>query len=235
MISWLLTWGEHLSANYENVRRLFPELFDVTDSVGKAVVDSASVMDIPPGTVLFRQGDLCHNYLLVLEGTVRVYARAENGREIVLYRIGTGGSCVLTTTCLMGKRSYPAEGVTESAVKALAISAAAFQRGIAQSERLREFVFQSYGERLSELIVLLEEVAFQRIDIRLARHLLERTRHQPVLAATHQALAVELGSAREVVSRQLKEFEKKRWLSLQRGSINILDRAAIEAFAAVLL
>ncbi len=205
-----------------------PSLSSIRDTAGRAILSQAAIIEMPVDTYVFRQGDLCQNYLLLLEGSVRVSARTESGREIVLYHIQSGGSCVLTTSCLMGGRHYPAEGVTETAVRALAISAEDFNRGLAKSETLRSFVFESYAERMRDLIMLVEEVAFSRIDVRLARHLLLIRNESNIIDATHQVLALELGTAREVVSRQLKDFERRGWISQKRGQLTLLQESSMK-------
>jgi CRP/FNR family transcriptional regulator len=134
---------------------------------------------------------------------------------------------VLTTSCLFGNTHYPAEGITESAVTALAIPAAAFQQALQDSAAFREFVFRSFSTHLASVIGLVEEVAFGRLDSRLARYLLDHCDAEQVVRTTHQALATELGSAREVISRLLKELELQGRVELQRGRIRILDREAL--------
>jgi CRP/FNR family transcriptional regulator len=209
-------------------QQAFPQLHNTGDAVVQQLLDRAALIDLPAGATAFRQGDACHHYLLVVEGSVKVLTRAENGREIVLYRLGSGDSCVLTTSCLFGNVNYPAEGISETGVKALAIPAGEFERALQQSSTFRNFVFGSFSAHVASLITLVEEVAFGRMDIRLARHLLKRAGRVQQLQTTHQQLATELGSAREVISRQLKEFEMQGWVRLHRGSIEIIDRAALE-------
>lgn len=157
---------------------------------------------------------------------------AESGREIVLYRVDAGETCVLTTACLLAHEAYSAEGITESQVRAVTISARTFHELLGRSTVLREFVFRSYGSRISDLMLLVEEVAFKRIDLRLARFLADRADAGGNLGATHQAIAVELGTAREVVSRQLKEFERQGLVALSRGRISVRDAAALREMCA---
>jgi CRP/FNR family transcriptional regulator, anaerobic regulatory protein len=204
----------------------FPAL-RALDEAGREIVASARVVELPAGTTVFRHGDRCQNYLLMLSGSVRVQKGSEGGREIVLYRVEAGEGCVLTTSCLLAHEHYPAEGVTETDARALAIPAERFEEGLALSPGFRNFVFASYGRRIADLIVLVEEVAFGRIDCRLAHWLLEHTGADGGIAHTHQELATELGTAREVVSRQLKEFERRGWVKLHRGRIDLLNRAAL--------
>ena len=212
-------------------QRVFPQLGKLPagrDNEIEKLLDAASEVTLPAKTTVFHQGDACSNYILVLEGSVRVMTRAENGREIVLYRLGAGDSCVLTTSCLFGNSHYPAEGITDNEVRALVIPASVFQRVLQSSPAFREFVFASFSEHLGSLITLVEEVAFGRLDMRLAKHLLEHADADNTLHITHQQLATELGTAREVVSRQLKDFEQQGWLTLQRGSLTLLDPDAME-------
>jgi len=213
-------------------KKVLPQLAEIDAASAGGILERAREVSLPAQSAVFHQGDRCIHYLLVLEGVVKVLMRALNGREIVLYRLGAGDSCVLTTSCLFGNTRYPAEGVTETAVTALSIPADVFQRALQDSAAFREFVFQSFTDHLASVISLVEEVAFGRLDSRLARQLLEHCDPDLVVRTTHQALATELGSAREVISRLLKELEVQGRLELQRGSIRILDQAALELLAA---
>lgn len=207
----------------------FPALREITDPVGRRVITAAQHLRVPPGTTVFHTGDPCRNYLLVIDGSVRVQQTAPNGREIVLYRVGPGESCVLTTSCLLATSGYAAEGITEDEVEAVAIPAPDFHRAVAESPGFRQFVFDGFGQRLAELMTLIEEVAFGRLDARLAQRLLRLAGEADRVETTHQQLATEIGSAREVVSRQLKEFERRGWVALGRGHVDLRDRRALAA------
>ncbi len=195
------------------------------------IAEQSRQIELPPETTVFRQGDRCENYLLVLQGSVKVFSRAENGREILLYRVRDGESCTLTTACLFGDNPYPAEGVSETEVSALAIPRPVFNRGLAGSENFRRMIFDQYARRLSEVITLVEALSFGRIDIRLARLLLQLGARSHTLETTHQSLAIELGSVREVISRQLKDFEHRGLVSLQRGRITLKDIGGLRRIA----
>ena len=186
---------------------------------------------VPANSTVFRQGDSCENYLLILDGSVKVFSRAENGREIILYRVKKGESCTLTTACLFTNNPYPAEGITETDSIALMIPRPVFNRALAESEEFRRIIFNQYAKRLSDVINLVENLSFGHIDIRLARLLLQLGSDSDTIETTHQTLATELGSAREVISRQLKEFENKQLISLQRGSITISNRDSLQRLA----
>ncbi|HTH17071.1 MAG TPA: Crp/Fnr family transcriptional regulator [Magnetospirillum sp.] len=180
---------------------------------------------MPAGTVLFQDGSECQAYVLVLDGSVRVQKVSENGREIVLYRVEAGQSCVLTTNCLIAREDYAAQGIAETDIRALVLPAATFRALLAKSEAFRDFVFSAYATRIGDLLMLIEEVAFGRIDVRLAGWL--RQRAGSAIRVTHQEVAVELGTAREVISRQLKEFERRGWVALGRGRIEVTDAAGL--------
>lgn len=216
-----------------NWQQSFPHLSEINDAVINDLMNNAGTINMPANSTAFHQGDACSNYLLILSGSIKVMTRAENGREIVLYRLGDGDSCVLTTSCLFGNARYPAEGISETDVTALAIPATQFNQAIEHSKPFREFVFNSFSSHLSSLITLVEEVTFGKLDIRLARHLLKLSTDNSTLETTHLQLATELGSAREVISRLLKDFESRGWLKLYRGSLEVLDKQSLEKLAAM--
>ncbi len=194
---------------------------------------SATRVTMPAGSPVFTAGSPCRNALLVILGSIRVQMISEGGREIVLYRVGPGETCVLTTSCLLAAEDYPAEARAETEVAAAILPAAVFHDLLGRSVRFRTHVFQTYGRRITDLMLVIDEVAFRRIDLRLAKLLVERCDPRGRgLAATHQQLALELGSAREVISRQLKEFERRGWLILRRGQIDRVDIPALRLFLA---
>ncbi len=150
-----------------NWRDVLPNLDKSTDTQVSQLLDNAHLVSLKDNSTVFQQGDSCSNYYIILDGTVKVFTRAENGREIMLYRLNKGDSCVITTSCLFGNKNYPAEAQTEGLVTALAIPATQFNLAIQQSTAFRELVFSAFSVHLSELIVLVEEVAFGKaIDAR---------------------------------------------------------------------
>jgi cAMP-binding proteins - catabolite gene activator and regulatory subunit of cAMP-dependent protein kinases len=192
-----------------------------------ALMRGAQQVRLPRGTVAYCPGQRCEHFILVLDGAIRVQMLSETGREFVLYRVTAGESCILTTSCLLGGADYPAEAIAETEVHALMIPRTAFRACIDSSPALRDFVFDGFGRRLTDLLSVVEEIAFRRLDLRLARMLIERTDPDCCVRLSHQALAKELGTVREVVSRQLKDFERRRWVKLHRGWIEVLDAAAL--------
>lgn len=212
--------------------RAFPALRQVSDPAWLEAVARMRLADVPQGSVLFRDGDACGGYVMVVEGSVRIQKIDPEGREIVLYRVERGQTCMLTTTCLLGGQAYPAEGVAETKVSLAMLPRDAFDAAMAASDAFRRFVFAAIGTRISDLMLLVEDVAFGRMDMRLARLLLKRVHeHGKRLDCTHQELAFELGTAREVISRMLKDFERKNWLSLGRGRIEVLKPSELSGIA----
>ncbi len=183
-------------------------------------------MTVPSGAVLLAAGDRCSGYLIVLQGAVRLQKTSEGGREIVLYRLGPGESCPLNISALLTGEPYPVDAVTETAVTAIILSEAAFNRLIAGSDVFRRSVFSIYSSRMVDLLQLIDKIAFGRIDVRLAGWLVEHAANRPV-KATQQELAAELGTAREVVARQLKKFEMQGWLTRRSRTIEVLNPVAL--------
>lgn len=209
----------------------FPGLAALEPEVGARLIASAKVVRVPEGTTVFGPGQPAENLLLLLSGRIKVRQVSEAGREIVLYRVHGGESCVMTTACLMAFDDYSAEGVAETAVEAVAIPRAAFDEAVAGSPTFRRFVFQAFSRRIADLFLTIEEVAFGKIDVRLAQRLVELARGGTRVATTHGALAGELGTAREVVSRQMAEFQRRGWVAQARGTVEILRPEELVAFA----
>jgi CRP/FNR family transcriptional regulator len=206
----------------------FSGLSALDDRLKRKLVNQSRVASYKKGTKIFGPGKTPENLLLLLAGTVRVQQQSENGREIVLYRIHAGESCVMTTACLLAYEDYSAEGIAETDIRAAAIPRSVFDDLIASSKEFREFVFTAYSRRITDLFYVIDEVAFRRVDIRLAQKLIELQDKDHTLRVTHQQLAAELGTAREVISRQLQEFQRRHWLTLSRGAVKLEDEAALK-------
>lgn len=209
-------WIDH----FPGLRRLPPDLLD-------PLLRSSAIVVLPAGSRIFGPGQAPGHFLLLVEGTIRVQQVSEQGREIVLYRVADGESCALTTACLMGFEDYLAEAIAETDVRAVAIPRATFDSLIARSPDFRRFVFTAFSRRVTDLFRVIEDVAFSRMDIRLAHKLLELSEGREQITVTQQQLAAELGSAREVVGRMLAEFRRRGWVEPSRGSITLTDRAAL--------
>lgn len=211
----------------------FPGLSSLEPQIRDALIRNSAIVTMPEGSVIFGAGKSPENLLLLLEGRVRVQQVSEGGREIVLYRVEAGQSCVLTTACLLAHEDYSAEGVAEAVVRAVAIPRAVFDDLVSRSVEFRNFVFAAYSRRITDLFQVIEDIAFQRVDIRLAQKLVALERGTGQVKATHQQMAAELGTAREVVSRQLGEFQRRGWIRQSRGTIDLVDLAGLGRLAAM--
>lgn len=209
---------------FSGLSRLSPDVKDLLSARSK-------IVSVPAGSVMFGPGKSPENMLFLLDGTVRVQQVSDTGREIVLYRINAGESCVLTTACLLAYDDYSAEGIAETDVQAAAIPREVFDELVAQSKSFRNFVFAAFSKRITGLFLMVDEVAFQRIDVRLAQKLITLSDGADKVATTHQKLSVELGTAREVISRQLQEFQRRGWIAQSRGTVELLNRAELENLA----
>jgi CRP/FNR family transcriptional regulator len=209
------------------LQSLYPALAGLGADELSQVLARAAVVRVPEGTLLFGAGSPCTQFPFVLEGTIRV-AKTGEGRELQLYRVGPGESCVLTSSCLVGRSDYPAAGIAETDAELLVLPRDAFDALMARHAPFREYVFSLFAERLADLMGLVEAVAFHRLDRRVAGALLGRGHTVPL---THQQIADEVGSVREIVTRVLKGFSEQGWVRLGRGAIEIVDAAALRRVA----
>ena len=187
----------------------------------------ASLLRVTRGTMMFDEQQPCRGFPLLLAGSVRIVKAAVNGRELHLYDVEPGDTCILTSGCLLGHAAYPARGEVRDDAEIVMLPAPAFQLLMARLEPFRDQVFHAFSARLAELMELVSAVAFQKLDQRLAKALLAKT---APIRITHQALADELGSVREIVSRLLKNFADNGWLRLGREQIEIVDADALRRY-----
>lgn len=189
------------------------------------LADAAQRFAAPAGTVLFHPGDPCRGFVLLTEGAVRVELVAEDGHALLLYRLQPGEPCLMTTACLFAGEGYAAEGRAETAVAGLMLPPAAFAALVADSAAFRGFVLAGFGHRLAALMARIEALSFRSVDRRLAEALLARPEGE--IATTQAELAVEVGTAREVVTRRLHALAKDGLVALGRGSLRVTDRAGL--------
>lgn len=206
---------------------LYPVLRELPAALRSRLADAVQPMTVPAGMVLFDEHQPCQGFPFVLVGSIRVVKLAANGRELPLYKVLPGESCIITSSCLLGHTDYNARGVTESDTTLVLLPRDLFDEML-DVTAFRDFVFDLFAERISELMQLVEEVAFRKLDQRLANLLLGKGRQ---LHTTHQQLADELGSVREMVSRLLKGFADQGLVRLGREQIEILDPAGLRKIA----
>ncbi len=200
----------------------FPFLRGSTPAVVDEFLRQGVHKRLAPGEFICLEGNQCTFLPFVLSGQARVYKASDAGREITLYRIAAGESCVLTASCILNHIAFPAFAVAETPVEGFLVPASVFRAWIDTHSAWRMFVFDMFAQRLSSIISVVEEVVFRRLDARLAAFLLDAGVER--VAMTHEAIATELGSSREVVSRLLKEFEHEGLVELERGAIGIKAR-----------
>lgn len=209
----------------------FPGLETLNGDVRAELAAGSRVVQVPEGTQVFAPGQPADNLLLLLAGTVRVQQRSDTGRELFLFRVHAGESCVLTTACMLAFEDYAADGIAETDVTAVAIPRAVFDALVGRSPVFRQFVFAAYARRITDLFALIDDIVFRRMDVRLAARLLALADAQGVVRATHQVLGSELGTAREVVSRTLAEFQRRGWIAQARGVVRLTGRDGLEHLA----
>ena len=211
----------------------FPRLAILPPEIKEKLSQESGTFTLKEGACVFAAGKPAEHFLLLVSGQVRVQQISHTGREIVLYRVRAGESCALTTACLLGGEDYIAEAIVEENATAIAIPKDLFDGLITGSKDFRTFVFTAFNKSVSNLFRVIDEVAFSRIDIRLAHKLIELADGQDKVVRTHQQLASELGTAREVISRQLLEFQRRGLVKSARGQISLIDSRALHQLAGI--
>jgi len=208
-----------------------PALREMTDPAWLHAARSARLTNLPAGRRLFSSEEPCTDFFLVTHGLVRVQKTSDHGHAIVLYRLEPGQVCELTAAALLAGVPRAAEAVAETDLRVATLSKLRFRRLMGDSPQFRTYVYSALGKAVEDLTSLVEQLAFHPMDQRLARCLLARSDATGRYDGTHKALADELGSAREVISRLLAGFARRRWVRLHRGWIEILDRPALVGLA----
>lgn len=178
----------------------------------------------PSGTVISNTGDPCHDLVILRKGRVRVYRPAEDGRSITLYHVGQGESCILTASCILNTQTFPAIAEIEKDAEGLVIPAKKVLQWLESEPLWQQYIFSLLSHRMADLISLVDTLAFSNLNARLAKWLLSQSINNQKIHTTHQVIADELASSREVISRLLKEFERNGLVTLQRGAIEIINR-----------
>jgi len=219
------------TVNAEKVLNLYPALSGLPADRLAALLPAQAVMHLPAGSQIFAEHQPCQGFPLLLEGSIKVIKLATSGRELMLYRVAPGGSCIISSSCLLGHTDYNARGIAETPLTLLVLPIGAFATLMVEHPPFRDFVFHLFADRIGELMQLVEEVAFARLDQRLAKLILAR--NETVLGVTHQQLADELGSVREIVSRLLKGFAAQGLVTMGREQLTVVDRDGLQKLAAV--
>ncbi len=203
----------------------YPVFRSLPPALRDELVAHTTAVSLAQGTVVFDENQACHGFPLLLSGSIRVIKAAPSGRELLLYTVGPGESCILTTSCLLGETQYHARGVAAESVEMAILPPPVFKALADAHEPFRNYIFALFSDRMTDLMQLVSAVAFQKLDQRLAALLVSRT--SPI-RVTHQALADELGSVREIISRLLRHFSEQGWIRLGREQVDVIDPQALE-------
>jgi len=193
--------------------------------------DAAEGVSLREGTAFYREGGEIGGVALVGSGNIRVFKTGESGREITLYHVRGGEACLVNMMCVFLRRSALANARVEADTDAVILRPAVFREGVRSDDSMREFIFEAMAYRMVDVMTLIDEIAFRRVDARLEDLLLQRFSRQPAIDTTHEWIAAELGTAREVISRLLKELERRGAIELGRGHIVLRDKAKLVGFA----
>lgn len=209
-----------MTQKVDKILEAFPDLRDFRTE--QQIDEFVNLANVDSGEYVCFEGDTCGSLSLILDGRVRVYKIGESGREVTLYRLEAGESCILTASCILSQKEFPAFAVVENPVQAAIIPSNLFREWVDSNPVWRDYVFSLFANRLADIIATVEEVAFRKMDDRIAEYLVEKiSTGDGEIRTTHQKIASDLGTSREVVSRILKDFEHDGALELSRGSISV--------------
>ncbi len=200
---------------------------ETLDAQTRRRLESLTPITLPAGHVLFRPGDAVSGFVLTLSGRIGVYLSGPGGRELLLYSVVPGETCVQTTLGLLGEQHYTGEAIAETEISVVLVPKEMFADLIANSADFRSFVFRAFAERLQTVMGVLEKVAFVTIEARLSQALLDRMGDDDRVHATHQELATIIGTSREVVSRRLEILARNGIVEQSRGLVRILDKKGL--------
>lgn len=224
--------GVLTDAELARVARTLPVLRRASPSLLEAFKRAAFLTRVPAGRNVFTEGERIGAIPLLVSGTVRVYQVGETGREVTLYRFRPGESCVLTANAILTRQAFPAIATVEDAAEAVMIPAETFRDWVGREDLWRAFFVDLVAQRLASVMSVVDEVAFKRLDVRVAALLSRRAAEANPVRTTHQEIADELGSAREAVSRVLEDLAGRGWIAAARGAITVTEPAALAELAA---
>ena len=211
----------------ESITDCLPFLRTASPAFKEAFFSRAVVTTVPAGQAICLENNQCVHLPIALSGVARVYKVSGEGKELTLYRVEAGESCILTASCILNQLAFPANAVAQTDMEAIVVPANEVHQWMHEYRDWRQYIFELIARRLGNVIELVEEVAFQRMDTRLAAYLHERSEQAEVIRKTHEGIATDLGTSREVVSRLLKELEQQGLVVLARGEVRILERGKL--------
>ncbi|MCK8464800.1 Crp/Fnr family transcriptional regulator [Aliiroseovarius sp. S1339] len=197
------------------------------EAPARALLDTLAPVEVPSGAVLFCPGEAVKGYVVMLSGQVDVNLIGPNGRDILLYRVAPGQSCIQSTLGLLGGDAYTAEATAETPARLVLIPRDVFFALLDSSPGFRRLVFGAFADRMQSMMQLIENVSFMSVEARLAALILDRSGPDGCLHMTQAEMATAIGTAREVVSRRLEKLAQTGCLSHERGAVTILNRKAL--------
>jgi len=200
----------------ENNGKIPIDIFKQLEAIGKPV-------SIPKGVTLLSPGSPVEAVVIPTKGSIRVFSASENGRSIGLYWVGPQETCIIGTSCLFNDSKYPAFACSETATEALTVPVHQFRELFEKDAQVQNFIFSLISFRLLAVMELVSEVAFNKVDSRLAKFLLKRKNEADLISLTHDEIAQSLGTTREVVSRMLKNYANEGWIEQSHGNIALRD------------
>lgn len=212
------------------LERVFPFISNLDDGVRQEFAEACSLRSMDQDSLLTGSGASCRFMTFVTDGCIKIFTLSPEGREITLFRVTAGDCCIMSAACILSGKPFPALAVAEETVTAVVLPGAVFTDLFGRSTALRHYVMGMFADRFEAMAQLVEAVTFNRMDKRLARFLVQHGQLEK-LEITHEAIASELGTAREVVSRILSDFQKKGYVQLSRGKLSIEDSMALRRLA----
>ena len=203
-------------------RRHFPNFQPCPDQLVEEIMASLRPHHFQKDTMVFHENDTCSVLAFLLSGKIRVFMLGDDGREITLYDVREGETCILNVACILSSNPYPARAMVVQEGDAYIITAADFRRLVDRYAEMRTFVYAGLGGRLISMMKLVEAVALRRLDERLWDYIVAKEQ-DGALNTTHQRIANDLGTSREIISRLLEELERKGSVSLSRSKIEIIN------------
>jgi CRP/FNR family transcriptional regulator len=205
------------------LKRHFPMLAE--PELLQAIAQVGELREVPEGTVLLQIGQYIRWMPLVLEGSIKIVREDEQGRELFLYYLEGGDTCALTMACCLGEEKSHVKAIADADCRLVMVPVRYMDEWMGAFRSWKHFVMRTYAARFDEMLRALDALAFQRMDERLVHYLRERAKvlKSPVIPSTHQAIAYDLNSSREAVSRLLKRLEQQGQIRLGRNKIELLD------------
>ncbi len=207
-----------------------PFLEHLTDEERMRMEQCAYTRSCAKSSLIYSPEQECLGLVMVLSGEVRAVMLSQEGREIVLYRLKSGDTDVLSASCVVNQITFETQMISDTDCELLIIPAVCLSAFKENNIHVRCFIFEKLGERFSDVMHRMQEMLFTRIDSRLAQALLHRAEQtgKAEIAVTHEQLAAEINSSREVVSRTLKSMEKQKLLRLGRGMVTVIDKTKLQ-------